>query len=111
MALITKEYFNKILDELNNSEGMIMDKNLAISCIEEYYPETYIPTNIRTCKSNIVGIFKENESFKLVRLPLHIHQINYKYDERIYGVNGLIIDKDKILTTQDNKNILHRKGW
>lgn len=111
MVLITKEYFNKILDELNSSKGMIMDKNLAISCIEEYYPDTYIPTNIRTCKSNIVGIFKEGESFRLVRLPLHIHQINYKYDEKIYDIDGLIINKNEILTTQDDKNILHRKGW
>lgn len=111
MALITKEYFNKILDELNSSEGMIMDKNLVISCIEEYYPETYIPTNIRTCRSNIVGIFKEGESFRLVRLPLHIHQINYKYDEKIYDIDGLIINKNEILTTQNDKNILHRKGW
>lgn len=111
MSIISKEYFNKILEELNISEGMIMDKNLAISCIEEYYPDTYIPTNIRTCKSNIVGIFKEGESFRLVRLPLHIHQINYKYDERIYDIDGLIINKNEILTTQDDKNILHRKGW
>lgn len=111
MSIISKEYFDKILEELNISEGIIMDKKLAISCIEEYYSETYIPTNIRTCKCNIVGIFKEGKSFKLVRLPLHTHQINYKYDKSLYDTSGLVVNKNKILTTQDNKNILHRKGW
>ncbi|MEG2289620.1 MAG: hypothetical protein RSC24_06595 [Clostridium sp.] len=112
MALITKKYFDEMLNELESSEGIIIDKKLAISCISEYYPNTYIPTNVRTCKADIVGIFKNGDNFKIVRLPLHRFKIDYSNDNRNIKENTTITNEGKTLEESiDNKAVLHSKGW
>lgn len=108
MGVISKEYFDKILLELETTEGIILDKDIVIYCIENYYNQ-YVPVNFKTCKNDIVCISKTENGFKLVRLPMHRYQINKEYDKRIDTMDVILTaESSKILEAQDKNEIVYR---
>lgn len=110
MSIISKEEFDKIIEEVSTTGTALIDRKTLLNCIENY-TSMYIPNNFKTTKREVCAIIKQEEDYKIILLPLNQWNIDGLGDERINTMDIILTDDSKIIETDDNSEILQRKGW
>lgn len=110
MTVLSKKEFDKIIEEVSTIGTALIDRKVLLECIENY-TSMYIPNNFKTTKREVCAIIKHEEDYKIILLPLNQWNIDGLDDERINAMDVILTDDNKIIETDDNSEIIQRKGW
>lgn len=110
MPVLSKEEFDRIIEEVNVAGTALIDRKVLLDCIENY-TSMYIPNNFKTTKREVCAIIKQEEDYKIILLPLNQWNIDGLNDERINTMNVILTDDGKIIEIDESLEVLQRKGW